>query len=391
MNGCLDEVWEVVEALPGNAREIWQQAFQKALAEVQGDMERAATMAWQAFKREDPKDKSVRNWQEAKKGVLLVAVYGGTPEWIKLLQNDGIIFNGASCPCLLDRRAFEALIADWEQRDDDLMVLLENYQTSYQPAAGVGWIKEMKYRTDGLWVRVEWMEEGLGYITRKEFAYLALVFILDESNRPVELRQARLTNYLWLNRWEEVLEHLQTRKGSRMESSRRLRLIKDVDKRDLNGRGEDGRVSNQETADKGEGTDKGNQFLDDVKGLLGLEGDVSFEKVKRAIVNLQAQQKNDQRLTREQKKEQVFQESISKTVAEAIKKGLIKPEQRTWAEVYAVRDWQGLQEFLSLAAAASKEKRRLFPYFRSLVRWALAKPQENGSEDRKIGCGYFLR
>jgi phage I-like protein len=391
MDTCVKEVLEVVQEFPGNAREIWNRAFRKALLEVNGDMRRATTMAWQAFKRQEARDGSVRDREKAEKGVLLVAVHGETPEWIRLVRNEEIISDKARCPCLVDRRALAALVAKWEQWDEDLVILLEDYKVDDQPAPIVGWIKEMKRRTDGLWIRVEWTEEGLGYITRKEFGYLGLGFILDKSNRPVELWQARLTNYPLLNRWEEVLWYLRGRQESQTEAGRRLRLIKDVDRRDINGGRENRRESKPEMAAKGKVIYEGKKFLDEMKGLLRIHGDVSFEKVKRAIVELKTQEEINQALGSEQEMVELLQEVIGKTVEEAIKKGLIKPEQRTWAEVYATRDWSGFHEFLSFVAAASQKKTRLFPYCRSLLRWALAKPQETGSINYKTGCSYLSK
>jgi len=61
-----------------------------------------------------------------------------------------------------------------------------------------------------------------------------------------------------------------------------------------------------------------------------------------------------------------LQEVIGESVEEAVEKGLIKPEQRTWAEVYATRDWQGFHEFLGLASRSLLVKKRMswriFPF-----------------------------
>jgi phage I-like protein len=381
---CMDEVWEVVQELPGDAREIWSQAFEEALLEVQGDMGKAAAMAWQAFKRQDQKVGSVPAREKAAKGLLLVAIYGGTPEWIRLVKNDGLVIDDSRCPCLVDRRALDALVAKWEQWDEDLVVLLEDHQTGGRSIPVVGWIKEIKCRADELWVRVEWTEEGLGYIARKEFGYLGLGFILDEGNRPVELWQARLTNYPVLTQWQEELGHLRVQKRSHTEADRRLRLIKGVAKQDKNGAGESRVDANAGTGPKKEETSEVSQFLDDMRKLLHMRGEVSLGTIKRAIVEFQAQQESRRTLGSEPEMRQVFQKVIGKTIEEAIQKGLIKPEQRSWAEVYATRDWPGFNEFLVLAAAVPQEKKGLFPYCRSLLRWVLAKPQETGSTGYKI-------
>jgi phage I-like protein len=380
----MDEVWEVVQELPGDAQEIWSQAFGEALLETQGDMGKAAAMAWQAFKRQDQKVGSVQNREKAAKGVLLVAVYGGTPEWIRVVTNDGLVQDEGRCPCLVDRRALEALVARWEQWDEDLAVLLEDHQAGGRAIPVVGWIKEIKCRADELWVRVEWTEEGLGYIMRKEFGYLGLGFILDEGKRPVELWQARLTNYPLVMEWQEELGHLRVQKRSHTEADRRLRLIKGVVKQEKNCSGESRVEALAGAAQKKEETSEVRKFLDDMRKLLHLRGEVSLGTVKRAIVELQVQQESRRSPDTEPERQQVFQKVIGKTIEEAIQKGLIKPEQRSWAEIYATRDWPGFNEFLVLAAAAPRGKKGLFPYCRSLLRWVLTGSQETGATGYRI-------
>lgn len=389
MDRCMEEVWEVVKELPGNAREMWSKAFREALVEVQGDMQKAAAMAWKAFKRQEPDDGSGRTRDKGPKGVLLVAVYGGTPEWIRLVKNDGFVIDDNFCPCLVDKRALEALIAKWEEWDGDRVILLEDHNVFDWPATVVGWIKEMKCRADGLWVMVEWTEEGLGYITRKDFGYLGLGFILDECNRPVELWQARLTNYPVLNEWNEERDYLCVQKKSPSESGRRLRLIQGVTKQEENCGKESWVDANSQVAGKDKEISTLKKFLNEMGELLQIPGDVSLKKVKEAVVELEVRQKSRQRLGSDLKMRPALQGVMGKTIEEAIKNGLIKPEQRDWAEIYAIRDWQGFNEFLFLAAAVPQDKKGLFPYIRSLLKWLVAKPQETESKDNKGNLNFF--
>ena len=106
MDRCMDEVWAVVQELPGNAREIWSQAFRKAMMEVNGDMRRAAAMAWMAFKGKEQRVGVVWDREKAAKGRLIVAAHGETPEWIRLvgtyglvLENEGfhVLWTGGPC------------------------------------------------------------------------------------------------------------------------------------------------------------------------------------------------------------------------------------------------------------------------------------------------------
>jgi phage I-like protein len=392
MNTCMNEVLAVLQELPGNAQEIWSQAFREALVEGQGDIQSAAAMAWKAFKRKEQRVDLDWDREKTAKGMLVVAAYGGTPEWIKLVENDGLILDDGCVPCLVDRQALEAMVADWEKWDEDLVIYLEDQKVCGKMASVVGWIKEMRCLTNGLWIRVEWTEEGLGYITRKEFGYLSLGLILDESNRPVELWQARLTNYPVLDQRGLSSVHHCGQKGSQAEAVRNFRLIRGKTGLDLIGAEANREKSQQEMAVKRDETHEVGRFLDEMKGLLYLRGDISLGKVKQAIVELKAQQDNCRNLRDEHEMQtrQMLQEVIWKKVEKAVGKGLIKPEQRTWAEVYATRDWQGFNEFLVLAAKTLQVRKRkrwgTFPFFRSLLRGALAKQQETGSKDYDIGC-----
>ncbi len=379
MDRCMDEVLAVVQELPGNAREIWSQAFREALLEVHGDMRRAAAMAWKSFKKKDSGVGAVWDREKAAKGMLIVAAHGETPEWTRLLGTYGLLPEDGRSPCLVDQRALHAIVANWEQWENELLVHLEDQQICDKMIPAAGWIKEIKCHQDGLWIRVEWTEAGLGYITSKEYGYLALEFILDESNRPVELWDAKLTNYPVMDRWGQVLVLHPNKKESQTKVGRTLRLVKDAN--GLEGGGvEDNQAAAKQkmVGNEAEASEIG-RLLQEISGLLQLHGDISLSMVKQAIVELMAIQEKYPSLKSEyeMRARQLPKEVIGKTVEEAVEKRLIKPEQRTWAEVYATRDWQGFNEFLELAARTLQLKKRMrwqtFPFFRSLFRWSSGK------------------
>ena len=242
------------------------------------------------------------------------------------------------------------------------------------PAAG--WIKEIKCQADGLWIRVEWTDAGLGYIMSKEYGYLALEFILDENNRLVELWQATLTNYPVMNQWGHVPEVHCNKMESQTKVGRTLTLIKDTNRPEVKGVEDNRQDAKQGKVGKAAETFEIRRFLQEMKGLLQINGEISLSRVKQAIVELIAHQEKYPGLKGEHKMRirHLPPEVIGKTVEEAVEKGLIKPEQRTWAEVYATRDWQGFHEFLELATRISTgEKtnevttRSIFPVITQVV------------------------
>ncbi len=380
MDSCIDEALSVVQELPDRAREIWTQAFGEALLQVNGDMRRAAAMAWNAFKVKEKITRTVLDREKAEKAIVLVAVRGGTPEWIRLINSGEVALADGRYTCLVDRRAFKAILSSWQRRDTELVVKLENRKMSDKITPVVGWIKELEGRSDGLWIRVEWTEAGLGHITRKEFSYLTLVFILDESHRLVELWHARLTNYPSVKQWEELTRDLGEAKESKPKGDRKLTLVKGVNRLEV-------KNAVSSPVDLKQDTEMGgakrpvpvyeekelawsDKYLMEIKGLLDLKGEVSWEEVKEAITALKIQRETYCRLKDELEmlKGQLKREVIGKAVEEAVQTGKIKPEQRVWAETYALQDWQGFKEFLELSAKAlslkKKMKFRIVPFSR---------------------------
>lgn len=326
MDAYLDEVLAVVQELPGKAQRMWARAFREALPEVQGDRRRAAELAWQAFKGPDTRS---REGVRAEKAMIIVAARGGTPEWIKLMDQAGGAWEDGRCPCVTDRRGIGAIVAHWEQGDGNLPIRLATHQTESLAGPVVGWIQEVQARADGLWIRVEWTQEGLRHLARQEFRYLTLELSLDESCRFRKLGRARLTDYPRLARGEECL-----------------------------GPPEDVAETQKMLAELG--------------ALLHLPGAVTLAEVKRAIGELgQGGAGRGLGKAQEERPGPAPRQVIDRTVAAAVAAGRLKPEQRAWAEAYAVRDWQGFNEFLELPAHARPVKKNLGERFFHFIRtWA---------------------
>jgi hypothetical protein len=377
MELCMNEVRAVVEGLPGNAQKIWNRAFQEALLEVQGDMDKAAAMAWRAFKRKEQRTR--QEWEKVKaaRGMLLVAAYGGTPEWIRLAENYGLVLSDCRCPCLVDRRALDAIVSHWEQSETGLMVYLEDHKVNETVVPVVGWIKEMKVRSDGLWIMVEWTEKGLGYITSREFGYLGLGFILDEDNRPMELWQAKLTDYSVLHELGQEFG-IYSAQGFQAEPGRKLRLIKRVNRPEVFGADENWENLKQGEEGKWKEHSEIRKFLQEMKELFQLQGEVSLTEVKHAVLDLKIQLKICQGL-----KELggmlgglMSQGMVGKAMEGIIERDSIKLEQGIGEKVRANQEWQDFKEYLEIGAqSATKKKKRVwgFPFFYSLLKWALKK------------------
>jgi hypothetical protein len=265
------------------------------------------------------------NKEKASKGRLIVGAHGETPEWIRLVGTYGLVLENEGLPGFVDRRALQAIVANWEQWDSELLVHLEDQKISDKILPTAGWIKEIRCQADGLWIRVEWTDVGLGYITSNEYGYLDLEFILDENNRLVELWQATLTNFPVMNQWGHAPEVHCNKMESQAKVGRTLTLIKDTNRPEVKGFEDNRQDVKQGQVGKAAETFEIRRFLQEMKELLQINGEITLSRVRQAIVELIAYQKKYPGLKGEHKTRirHLPPEVISKTVEGAVEKGLI--------------------------------------------------------------------
>lgn len=191
-----------VKKLPVGMRQLWHQEFNRLRAEEGWGRRQAEALAWRIFKRGAGSRSEPGRLQEGEEAVWRQRVWGGTPEWLPLLaQAKGAGGSGF----LVDRQALRAIMGQWEERGSDLLITLESAAGASPPwpllpgpGAPVGWLRQLEYRQEGLWGRVEWTEaamaiiEGADQAVREAKWELVVRYQVDLSRRPVVLQRAGL-------------------------------------------------------------------------------------------------------------------------------------------------------------------------------------------------------
>lgn len=142
------------------------------------------------------------------------------PEWINILPSgnpvtmDGIKY-------LVDDAAAKSIQDVFIARQIDMVVDYEHQTQSGQEAPAAGWIKELNWRTDGIWARVEWNPRARKYIENREYRYLSPVFWMEKSTGRVRaLSEVALTNVPRINNFPPIVN-----KGAAMNWLDKLRQM----------------------------------------------------------------------------------------------------------------------------------------------------------------------
>ncbi len=115
------------------------------------------------------------------------------PEWIQVLPMGKTRVNDVDL--LVDDQSIKDMIADFEQRKNDLVLDYEHQTLDGIEAPAAGWLVDLEGRADGLWAKVDWTDRGHGYVSAREYRYISpVVFVDEKTSRCYRLQSAALTN-----------------------------------------------------------------------------------------------------------------------------------------------------------------------------------------------------
>lgn len=165
------------------------------------------------------------------------------PEWVMLMRRgqsrtvDGITY-------LVDDISVMSIMGMFERRANDVVIDYEHQAVkSDGPAPAAGWIKEVEARADGIWARVEWTAKASEYIANREYRYLSpVIWCQRDSGRVMLIHNVGLTNNPRITDYPAITNK----------------------------------------ADQADG-DENMNWLDKIRGLLGLGADVSEEAASAAL------------------------------------------------------------------------------------------------------------
>lgn len=121
---------------------------------------------------------------------------GGAPDWVHLLPLGEVAARDGRRWLLDDP---DAVIAAFSDGGIDLPVDYQHQNDTPPPQGGpvpaAGWIKELAFRTDGIWGRVEWTARAAEMIAAKEYRFVSPVILFDpKSTAILRLKGAALVH-----------------------------------------------------------------------------------------------------------------------------------------------------------------------------------------------------
>ena len=165
------------------------------------------------------------------------------PGWVMVLRRgqsrtvDGITY-------LVDDTSVQSVMGLFDRRANDVVIDYEHQtENGSGPAPAAGWIKEVEAREDGIWARVEWTAKAREYIANREYRYLSpVIWCQKDSGRVMAIHNVGLTNNPRITDYPAITNK----------------------------------------ADQADG-DEDMNWLEKIRGLLGLGADVSDEAASAAL------------------------------------------------------------------------------------------------------------
>ena len=286
--------------------------------------------------------------------VILAAIEivdGQIPEWFVFFEEGWIEIEGEG-KALIDRQTYKEMTAYFTRRGNDIVIDYEHQTVEGTKAPAAGWIKGFRY-TDGVGIeaQADWTDEAKGYIEKGEYRYFSPVFLVRNSDkRVIAVHSVALTNAPKINHLTPILAKLGEEfqeEETNMEFLKRLIAKLGIEA----GADEDKIVEAVEAvvAKANKGPEQVEVVAKDVLQALDLtEGDsstvvASIHALKQSTKGAVSREEFD-RLQKDLNKR-----DADEVVAKARLEGKISPDQKEWADAYALRDLEGFKTFVAKA------------------------------------------
>jgi phage I-like protein len=282
-----------------------------------------------------------------------------------------------------DAQSQALVIAEYEVRQNDMVIDYEHQTLLDVQAPAAGWVKGRIGLEDrgeaGIWAKVDWTDKAREYIANREYRYVSPVFSVRKSdNRVVALLNVALTNQpnidgmvpivnkRNLNQEEVMLRKQICNKLGCPETCTDEELLTTLDnKMGDGGKGKEmacklltdlglAEDATTENAVKAIATLKDQASVmasKDVRSALGLSDTSSVGEATAVILAMKQGDSNGMVLAGKVAtlETQLKKRDADEVVELAMKEGKVTPAQREWADKYAASDLEGFRTFASKA------------------------------------------
>ncbi len=275
-------------------------------------------------------------------------VVEAAPEWIELIPANTFHGRDGRGPYRLEDP--EAVIAATRALSLEAGIPIDyDHATDFAapkgiPAPAAGWVRELQTRNGAIWGRVEWTARAAEAIRAREYRYISPVFQYSpKDGRVTRLLRAGLTNNPNL-----YLSAISAAGDEDQNMDEFLNQIKEI-----LGLGPDATagevlaaIADLAAAKENRG-EKGNEQATQSQGVPDPGRYVAVSELKRALTEL-----NTLRAER-------ARERAEHTVDDAIRTGRLIPAQREWAVTYCASDPEGFSAFVTRQPAILRGEMRL--------------------------------
>jgi phage I-like protein len=294
--------------------------------------------------------------------IIIAAIQAAkdAPEWFLLFKEGWTEIEGEGS-YLVDREAYDAVVAMFTRRGNDLVIDYEHSTVTGEKAPAAGWIPEFRYIDGrGIEAKVSWTEEAAGYVSKNEYRYFSPVFYVRKSDkRLVGVHSVALTNAPKTNNLTPILAKLGEAFNEKEDTDMDF-LKKLIAKLGLNPETTEDQVIEAVGAIQAKNSDLENQVAakpaqvevvakDVIEALELKEGDA----VSTVVASIHALKQGTKGMVTKAEfdnlQKQIRERDAAEIVAKAMAEGKVTPDQKDWAEKYAERDLVGFKTFVAKA------------------------------------------
>ena len=117
----------------------------------------------------------------------------GAPEYIRVLPLGYV--SSEKGDFLVDNESFHMMKEHMKHRAIDIVIDYEHQTLSDVQAPASGWIKDLTFKADGIYAKVEWTERAKKYLTNGEYRYLSpVILVRNRDKKAIQLHSVALTN-----------------------------------------------------------------------------------------------------------------------------------------------------------------------------------------------------
>lgn len=272
------------------------------------------------------------------------------PEWYTIFAAGEVEVEGEG-KYLVNKAAFDLVKAGIDRRGVDIVFDYE-HQTIYGgKAPAAGWARDWRW-TEGVGIeaKIDWTEEARVYLAKGEYRYYSPVFYVREAdNLLVAVHSVALTNAPKTNHLQPLLAKLGAELEEELEESMTLLQMLVAALKMPENSTDDQVVAKIQELNEAADQEPKEVITKAVIEALGIDSNDESTVVASIHALNQTEKTMVPKADFDALKERIDLQDAEALVTKAMGAGKITPDQKEWADEYALRDPSGFETFVTKA------------------------------------------